>query len=132
MPEWIVEKLNDALNSVKKSINGSRILVLGIAYKKNVDDMRESPAVAIMEILRTRGAEVSYSDPHVPVFPKMREHNFELTSVVLDPKSIASYDAVVLTTNHDLFNYQEIAGHARLVIDSRGVYRTGGTNIVKA
>ena len=132
MPEWIVEKLNDALNSVKKSINGSRILVLGIAYKKNVDDMRESPAVAIMEILRTRGAEVAYSDPHVPVFPKMREHNFELTSVVLNPKSIASYDAVVLTTNHDLFNYQEIASHARLVIDSRGVYRTGGTNIVKA
>ena len=132
MPEWIVEKLNDALNSVKKSINGSRILVLGIAYKKNVDDMRESPAVAIMEILRTRGAEVAYSDPHVPVFPKMREHNFELTSVVLDPKSIASYDALVLTTNHDLFNYQEIASHARLVIDSRGVYRTGGTNIVKA
>lgn len=132
MPEWIVEKLNDALNFVKKSINGSRILVLGIAYKKNVDDMRESPAVAIMEILRTRGAEVAYSDPHVPVFPKMREHNFELTSVVLNPKSIASYDAVVLTTNHDLFNYQEIASHARLVIDSRGVYRTGGTNIVKA
>ena len=132
MPEWIVEKLNDALNSVKKSINGSHILVLGIAYKKNVDDMRESPAVAIMEILRTRGAEVAYSDPHVPVFPKMREHNFELTSVVLNPKSIASYDAVVLTTNHDLFNYQEIASHARLVIDSRGVYRTGGTNIVKA
>ena len=132
MPEWIVEKLNDALNSVKKSINGSRILVLGIAYKKNVDDMRESPAVAIMEILRTRGAEVAYSDPHVPVFPKMREHNFELTSVVLNPKSIASYDALVLTTNHDLFNYQEIASHARLVIDSRGVYRTGGTNIVKA
>jgi len=132
MPEWIVEKLNDALNSVKKSINGSRILVLGIAYKKNVDDMRESPAVAIMEILRTRGAEVAYSDPHVPVFPKMREHNFELNSVVLNPKSIASYDAVVLTTNHDLFNYQEIASHARLVIDSRGVYRTGGTNIVKA
>lgn len=132
MPEWIVEKLNDALNSVKKSINGSRILILGIAYKKNVDDMRESPAVAIMEILRIRGAEIAYSDPHVPVFPKMREHTFELSSVVLNSQSIASYDAVVVATNHDAFNYEEIAENAQLVIDSRGVYRAGGTNIVKA
>ena len=132
MPEWIVEKLNDALNSQKKSINGSRILILGIAYKKNVDDMRESPAVAIMEILRTRGAEISYSDPHVPVFPKMREHSFELTSVDLNPKSIESFDAIVLTTNHDAFNYEEISSHARLIVDSRGVYRRGGQNIVKA
>lgn len=132
MPEWIVEKLNDALNSQKKSINGSRILILGIAYKKNVDDMRESPAVAIMEILRTRGAEISYSDPHVPVFPKMREHSFELTSVDLNPQSLESFDAIVLTTNHDAFNYEEISSHARLIVDSRGVYRGGGQNIVKA
>lgn len=94
--------------------------------------MRESPAVAIMEILRIRGAEIAYSDPHVPVFPKMREHTFELSSVVLNSQSIASYDAVVVATNHDAFNYEEIAENAQLVIDSRGVYRAGGTNIVKA
>jgi UDP-N-acetyl-D-glucosamine dehydrogenase len=83
MPEWVVGKIADALNQRGKTVRGSRILMLGIAYKKNVDDMRESPAVALMEILRAKGADIAYSDPHVPVFPKMREHIFELKNLPL-------------------------------------------------
>ena len=108
------------------------MLVLGIAYKKNVDDMRESPAVEVMELVRAAGAEVSYSDPHVAVFPKMREHNFDLASVALTPEVVASYDAVVLTTDHARFDYAMIAANAQVIIDSRGVYRDPADNIVKA
>jgi len=106
--------------------------VLGIAYKKNVDDMRESPAVEMMELLVRQGAIVDYCDPHVPVFPKMREYRFDLQSVDLTPENIASYDVVLLATNHDAFDYRVIQNHAKLVVDTRGVYPKGGPNIVKA
>jgi UDP-N-acetyl-D-glucosamine dehydrogenase len=132
MPEYVVGKVTRALNDRSKALNGSRILVLGIAYKKNVDDMRESPAVEVMELLRSTGAEVAYSDPHVPVFPKMREHHFDLASVALTPQAVASYDAVVLTTDHAKFDYEMLRTHAQVIIDSRGVYRTAADNIVKA
>lgn len=132
MPEYVVGKVTKALNDRFKALNGSRLLVLGIAYKKNVDDMRESPAVEVMELLRSTGAEVAYSDPHVPVFPKMREHHFDLASVALTPQAVASYDAVVLTTDHAKFDYEMVRTHAQVIIDSRGVYRTAADNIVKA
>jgi len=132
MPEYVVGKVTKALNDLFKSLKGSRLLVLGIAYKKNVDDMRESPAVEVMELLRAAGAEVAYSDPHVPVFPKMREHHFDLASVALTPQAVASYDAVVLTTDHAKFDYEMVRTHAQVIIDSRGVYRTAADNIVKA
>jgi UDP-N-acetyl-D-glucosamine dehydrogenase len=132
MPEYVVGKVTKALNDRFKALNGSRLLVLGIAYKKNVDDMRESPAVEVMELLRSTGAEVAYSDPHVPVFPKMREHHFDLASVALTPQAVASYDAVVLTTDHAKFDYEMLRTHAQVIIDSRGVYRTAADNIVKA
>jgi UDP-N-acetyl-D-glucosamine dehydrogenase len=132
MPEYVVGKVTKALNDRFKSLKGSRILVLGIAYKKNVDDMRESPAVEVMELLRAAGAEVAYSDPHVPVFPKMREHHFDLASIALTPQTVASYDAVVLTTDHAKFDYEMVRTHAQVIIDSRGVYRTAADNIVKA
>lgn len=132
MPEYVVGKVTKALNDRFKSLKGSRLLVLGIAYKKNVDDMRESPAVEVMELLRAAGAEVAYSDPHVPVFPKMREHHFDLASVALTPQAVASYDAVVLTTDHAKFDYEMVRTHAQVIIDSRGVYRTAAVNIVKA
>ena len=86
MPDYVVSKISLALNQRNKSINGSSILVLGIAYKKNVDDVRESPSVLLMERLRDLGAKVAYSDPHVPSFPKMRAHSFDLSSVALDPE----------------------------------------------
>lgn len=132
MPDYVVAKVLSALNRRKKSINGSRVLVLGIAYKKNVDDMRESPAVFLMEKLRDLGAEVSYSDPHVPVFPKMREHHFELSSVVLTPVSVACYDCVLIATDHDKFDYSMIKENAKLIVDSRGRYLEKADHIVKA
>lgn len=132
MPEYVVAKVAKALNDRRKPMNGSKILVLGIAYKKNVDDMRESPAVEIMELLREAGANVSYSDPHVYRFPKMRDHSFNLQSVELSPDSLRAYDALVLTTDHARFDYSMILRHAQLIIDSRGVYRTPAQNVVKA
>jgi UDP-N-acetyl-D-glucosamine dehydrogenase len=132
MPEWVVGKLAAALNERGLAVKGSRILVLGIAYKKNVDDMRESPSVDLMERLTRRGARIEYSDPHVPAFPRMREHYFDLKSVPLTAERIASYDVVLVATNHDAFDYDLIARHARLIVDTRGVYLEPGANIVKA
>ncbi|MCX7890832.1 MAG: nucleotide sugar dehydrogenase [Burkholderiales bacterium] len=132
MPEWVVGKVADALNDRGKAIKGSRILVLGIAYKKNVDDMRESPAVELMELLTKKGATIAYSDPHVPVFPRMREHYFELKSAPLDAQSVASYDLVLVATNHDAFDYDLVRNHAKLIVDTRGVYLEPAANVVKA
>ena len=132
MPAWVIGKLADALNDRHKSIRGSRILILGIAYKKNVDDTRESPAAAIMELLRDKGAELAYSDPHVPAFPPMREHRFDLKSEDLTPDTLKRFDAVVLVTQHDNFDYSMIKQHASLIIDSRGVYREPASHIVRA
>ncbi|MEQ1557916.1 MAG: nucleotide sugar dehydrogenase [Methyloglobulus sp.] len=132
MPDYVIAKVGAALNSLKKSVNGSRILVLGISYKKNVDDMRESPSVALMEKLRDLGAEVSYSDPHVPVFPKMREHKFDLSTVPLDYDTITSYDCVLLATDHDRFDYGLIKKAAKLIVDTRGHYQESSLQIIKA
>jgi UDP-N-acetyl-D-glucosamine dehydrogenase len=132
MPAYVLGKLVSALNTRRKALKDARILVLGIAYKKNIDDMRESPAVQVMELVRANGGLVSYSDPHVPVFPKMREHHFDLKSVPLTPEGLAGFDAVVLTTNHDRFDYEMIRQHATLIIDSRGVYREAADHIVKS
>lgn len=132
MPEYVLAKLMSALNDRGMALKGTKILVLGIAYKKNVDDMRESPSVEVMELIRENGGDLSYSDPHVPKFPKMRRHSFDLVSVDLTPETIASFDAVVLTTNHDRFDYDMIRKHARLIIDTRGVYRKPADHIVKS
>jgi len=132
MPEYVLSKLMDGLNESGKALKGSRILVLGIAYKKNVDDMRESPSVEIMELIEAKGGLVSYSDPHVPVFPKMREHSFELTSEPMTAENIGGFDAIVLATDHDKFDYELIKQQARLIIDSRGKYRASEQNVIKA
>jgi UDP-N-acetyl-D-glucosamine dehydrogenase len=132
MPNWVVSKLADALNDRERSLKGSRILMLGVAYKKNVDDMRESPALELMEILGEKGARVDYSDPHVPALPKTRRHHFAFASVALDAETVAGYDAVLLATDHDAFDYDLVRKSARLIVDTRGVYASGGENIVKA
>jgi UDP-N-acetyl-D-glucosamine dehydrogenase len=132
MPKWVIGKLADALNAREKSIKASRILVLGISYKKNIDDMRESPSVEMMELLKEKGALIDYSDPWVPVFPKMREHHFDLKSVELTQVIIASYDAILLATDHDAFDYEMVKKHGRLILDTRGVYLKAAENIVKA
>jgi len=132
MPDYVVSKVMQGLNQHKRSINGSRVLMLGIAYKKNVDDMRESPSVEIMERIQQHGAVVEYTDPYVPVFPKMRRYSFDLKSVDLTSGAIAAYDCVVIGTNHDAFDYGMIKAHAQLIVDTRGVYRGNSENIVHA
>ena len=132
MPAYVVSKVVQGLNARKKPINGSRILMLGIAYKKNVDDMRESPSVEIMQQMQQHGALVEYSDPHVPVFPRMRRYRFDLKSVDLTAERLADYDCVVVGTNHDAFDYAMISQHARLIVDTRGVYRGVSDSIVAA
>lgn len=132
MPQWVAHKVVDAVNHHGKSIRQSRILFLGIAYKKNVDDVRESPAIHLMEILAKKGATIDYSDPYLPSFPKMREHHFELDSVPLTEESLKTFDAVIVTTAHDAFDFNFIKEHANLIIDTRGVYRERHEKIVKA
>lgn len=132
MPEYVVNKTVLALNSCEKAIKGANVLVLGIAYKKNVDDMRESPSVQIMEKLRDLGANVAYSDPHVARFPKMREHHFDLSSEAFTADNLARFDCVILATDHDKFDYALLAQHARLIIDARGRMRGLSGHIVKA
>lgn len=132
MPDYVVAKLTNALNEQLKSVRGSRILVLGISYKKNVDDMRESPSVILMEKLRDLGARLDYSDPYFPSFPKMRAHKFELDSKILSPEVLAGYDCVLLATDHDVFDYGLIGRHSALIVDARGRYRGGEANVIKA
>ena len=132
MPAFVVQKLTAALNARGAAVRGARILVLGIAYKKNVDDMRESPSVELMEQLLALGAKVDYSDPHIPAFPRIRRGYFNLKSVEPTPAALRRYDAVLLATNHDAFDYAAIAKHSKLVVDTRGVYRKPLKNVVKA
>ena len=132
MPRFVVDKLIEALNQRGKALKDSKILVLGIAYKKNVDDMRESPSVELMERLEKRGAIVEYSDPHVPVFPEMREHSFNLNSVELTPEILVSYDCVLLATDHSGFDYTMISQYAKLIVDTRGKFLEPAENVVKA
>lgn len=132
MPQYVLDKLVGALNAQGKALKGAKVLALGIAYKRDVDDMRESPSVFVMELVRDWGAEIHYSDPNVPKFPKMREHSFDLASVALTPQVIAGYDAVLLLTDHSDFDYAMIADNANILIDTRGKYRDGGENIWRA
>jgi UDP-N-acetyl-D-glucosamine dehydrogenase len=121
MPLHVVERLGEALNSVRKPLNGSRVLLLGLAYKPNVDDERESPTYRIMELLNQRGAEVAFHDPYVPVIRLTREHPqwAGIKSVPWDRATISGFDAVVITTAHACVNYQELADWAELIVDTR-------------
>ena len=133
MPKWVADKTAEGLNLFKKSIKGSRILILGISYKKNVDDARESPSIEIMEILRERGADVQYSDPYWPTFPKQRAHSFELHGIKITAENLQSFDCVVLCTPHDEFDFEIIKNNARLIVDTRGKYRNEvSANIIQA
>lgn len=132
MPEYVVSKVMQGLNDHEKSIKGSKILMLGIAYKKNVDDMRESPSVAIMQLMKDIGADIYYSDSYVPTFPKMRRYAFDLKSVELSQQTIESFDCIVVGTNHDIFDYPFIQKNAKLIVDARGMYRGNYKNVVHA
>jgi UDP-N-acetyl-D-glucosamine dehydrogenase len=132
IPNWVVGKVIDALNDRGKPLKGSKILVLGIAYKKNIDDVRESPAVELMELLQNKGAEVYYSDPYIPVFPKMRNYHFNQNSIDINPELLSQIDCVLIATDHDAFDYEVIQANSQLIVDTRGRYRHAYSNIVKA
>jgi UDP-N-acetyl-D-glucosamine dehydrogenase len=121
MPQQVVEKVAEALNEDGRALKGSRVCVLGVAYKKDVDDPRESPAFPIVELLQKRGAVVSYNDPHVPVLPVSRHHRIEtgMVSRELTPDFLAAQDCVLIVTNHSAYDFEHITRHARLVVDTR-------------
>ena len=132
MPHWVIQKVTDALNVRAKPVHGSRVLVLGLAYKKNVDDVRETPSAELIQLLSEKGAIVDYSDPFVPTFVRMRKYAFAMNSVTLSESSIAAYDCVLLATDHDAFDYDLIVRHAQLIVDTRGVYQGAQANVVRA
>jgi len=121
MPEHVIHRVGDALNTSKKSINGSKILVLGLAYKPNVDDDRESPSYVLMEKLKNRGAEVSYYDPYIPIIKPTREHLqwADTESISWDKGTINAFDCILISTNHKKVNYQELADWAPCIVDTR-------------
>ncbi len=123
MPDYVVNKTMLALNKNKKAVAASKILVLGLAYKPNVDDIRESPSFEIIEKLQELGGDVYYNDPHVPATHKMREYDLQMESVELTADTLKQYDCVVIATNHEAYDWQMIADNAKLVIDSRGALR---------
>jgi UDP-N-acetyl-D-glucosamine dehydrogenase len=122
MPEFVVKNLKNALDIKNKTLNKSKILILGVAYKKNVDDTRESPAFKIIEILKKNNVQVTYSDPHVKRLQKSRKYNLKYNSVKLNKKNLSNSDAVVLVTDHDEFDYKLIEKYSRLIIDTRGKF----------
>jgi len=119
MPAIVVDKVASALNDDGKSIQNASVLIIGVAYKPDVDDIRETPAVFIIEDLIARGANVQYHDPLVSVFPKMRGHDVNLSSIAIDAKLLSEFDAVLVVTNHSSIDWDLIAMNAKLVIDTR-------------
>tara|TARA_B100000035_G_C20982272_1_gene546013 strand:+ start:95 stop:1402 length:1308 start_codon:yes stop_codon:yes gene_type:complete len=132
MPDFVVSKLTLALNTQGKSVKGSRILILGVAYKRDVDDVRESPSLQLIDVLQGLGALISYSDPFIPVLPKTRAFDFDMTSVNLSTEELKKYDALILVTDHSQFDYDIILENANLIIDTRGKFRKSSPNIVRA
>jgi len=119
MPGYVVTKTMEALNEHRKSLKGSKVLVLGLAYKKDIDDLRESPSIELIELLREKGAKVDYNDPYIPKTHKQRKHDLKMTSRKLSAKMLAGYDVVLISTDHSDYDYNWIVKHAKLVVDTR-------------
>mgnify|MGYP000418685430 CR=1 FL=1 len=135
MPHYVMHKVMDALNSKKKSLNGSKILVLGLAYKPDIDDVRESPSLELIELLKKGGAKVDYNDPYLPQTHKMREYNLKMKSVPLTAASVKRYDCVLISTNHSEYDYKWLVKNAQLVVDTRNAtadVKTSRSKIIKA
>jgi UDP-N-acetyl-D-glucosamine dehydrogenase len=130
MPEYVISRLGEFLNESGKPIKGSKICVLGAAYKKDVDDPRESPSFVLMELLLKRGAELTYNDPHVPKLPRMRHHPTlpAMSSVELTPDFLAKQDCILIATDHSAYDYDFLVKHAKMVLDTRNATKnvTGG------
>ncbi|MCA9219052.1 MAG: nucleotide sugar dehydrogenase, partial [Planctomycetales bacterium] len=124
MPRYVIDRLMHALNDVGRPVRGSRVGVLGVAYKKDIDDPRESPSFTLIEMLLARGAVVSYNDPHIPVLPSMRHHHVpHLESQPLSAEWLAEQDCVLIATDHSAYDWDFIVRHSRLVIDTRNATR---------
>ncbi len=135
MPQYVVGRIMEALNDRTKPLKGSKVLVLGLAYKKDVDDMRESPSLELIELLQARGAKVSYNDPHIPKAPRTRTHDLRMSSVPLTAAALRRFDAVLISTDHSSYDYHFIVDNSKLVIDTRNAtkhVRRGRKKIVKA
>jgi UDP-N-acetyl-D-glucosamine dehydrogenase len=132
MPQYVVDKLAQALNEQGKAVKGAKVLVLGLAYKPNIDDPRESPAFEIIHLLLERGAEVSYHDPHIPVAPRMRSWPAlpPMESVPIGEGSLAGLDAAIVVTDHQHVNYELVANRVPVVLDTRNALR--GSKVWKA
>jgi UDP-N-acetyl-D-glucosamine dehydrogenase len=117
MPDYVVMQVGRALNTQKKAVNGSRILMLGMSYKKDIDDLRESPSLTIIELLREQGAEMLYNDPYHPKVGRGRHYNLNMTSTPLD--DLGQYDCVLIVTDHSDYDYAAIVSQSKLVVDSR-------------
>jgi UDP-N-acetyl-D-glucosamine dehydrogenase len=132
MPHYVVEKVGDALNTRRKSINGAEILIAGVAYKRDIDDMRESPALDLMGLLQAKGARVSYVDPYVPeVHAREWPGKTTLKSVGLAPGLFGRYDCVVIATDHRAFDYERIVAEASLIVDTRNAIREPAPHVFK-
>jgi UDP-N-acetyl-D-glucosamine dehydrogenase len=124
MPHYVVDQVVEALNDVGRPVRGSRIGILGVAYKKDIDDPRESPSFKLMELLLARGAIISYNDPHIPVLPSMRHYDVpRLASEDLTAEYLASQDCVLIATDHSTYDWDLITKHARIVVDTRNATR---------
>jgi UDP-N-acetyl-D-glucosamine dehydrogenase len=124
MPYHVVDAVASALNDREKSLKGSKVLLLGVAYKKDVDDLRESPSLKLLELLTARGAKMDYNDPYFPALHKMRHYNFSnMKSVELTPETLKSYDCVLIATDHSSYDYESIAKNSKLVVDTRNATR---------
>ena len=135
MPRYVVSRIMEALNDQQKSLKGSKVLVLGLAYKKDIDDVRESPSIELIELLGEKGAKVDYNDPYIPKTHRQRQHDLKMTSKTITPKMVAGYDVVVVSTDHSEYDYDWLVAHANLVIDTRNAtatVRKGRRRIVKA
>jgi UDP-N-acetyl-D-glucosamine dehydrogenase len=135
MPYYVIQRVMEALNSRRKPINGSKVLLLGLAYKKDVDDPRESPSFKLIELLQGKGAEVIYNDPHIPTIPKVRKYSFSMDSTELTPETLAAVDCILLATDHSAYDYQFIMEHADLIIDTRNAFtglKGAGGKVVQA
>lgn len=125
-PYYVVERAAEALNDFEKSLKGSKILILGAAYKKDIDDMRESPSLKLIEIFRLKGSEVDYNDPYVPKLPPTRKYDYDLQSVELTADNLKKYDLIVLSTDHSDYDYKFIEQNANLILDTRNAFAKNG------
>jgi UDP-N-acetyl-D-glucosamine dehydrogenase len=126
MPYYVVENAGKLLNSCKKALNGSKILLLGAAYKKDIDDMRESPSLRLIELFEREGADVDFNDPYVPKLYKMRKYDYTMESVEISAENLNNYDLVVLSTDHSDYDYKFIAENSKLILDTRNAFEKNG------